>query len=54
MALLDIVVEQYDICQEQSRNTVGVIQDITIISQNQVIEELPEKTGEDYEIGFGY
>lgn len=40
MALLDIVVEQYDICQEQSRNTAGVIQDISIISHDQVVEEL--------------
>lgn len=54
MALLDIVVEQYDICQEQSINTAGVIQDISIISHDQVVEELPEKTGGDYEIGFGY
>jgi hypothetical protein len=54
MALLDIVVEQYNICQEQARNTIGTVQDILIFAQNNVEEQIPLSAEQDFELGFGY
>ena len=54
MALLDIVVEGYQVEVEEYRGDIGTITDMVIDNENAAIVEIPSGGGGGFEYGFGF
>lgn len=54
MALLDIVIEGYQVEMEEFRGDIGVLTDIVVDNENESLMEIPQVVGAGGEFGYGF